>query len=149
MLFSLLLITVFPLTRSCLYRHVYLLCDISITFSHFPHRKYTVIDSPEQRQRYKNDFNAEYSEYRGLHARIEGITRQFTVLDNELKQLHQGTDKYKVDSLKDTQNIIFVICNWIYWLIILTAFYLNVFLFVLFVCFLFTDNPQSDTWRVS
>uniref|UniRef100_A0A8C6SRE1 Elongation factor RNA polymerase II n=1 Tax=Neogobius melanostomus TaxID=47308 RepID=A0A8C6SRE1_9GOBI len=57
--------------------------------------KYTVIDSPEQRQKYKNDFNAEYSEYRGLHARIEGITRQFTVLDNELKQLQQGTDKYK------------------------------------------------------
>uniref|UniRef100_A0A3P9NV47 Elongation factor RNA polymerase II n=1 Tax=Poecilia reticulata TaxID=8081 RepID=A0A3P9NV47_POERE len=58
-------------------------------------QKYTVITSPEQRQRYKNDFNAEYSEYRGLHARIEGITRQFTVLDNELKQLQQGTDKYK------------------------------------------------------
>ncbi|XP_067368485.1 RNA polymerase II elongation factor ELL isoform X1 [Channa argus] len=57
--------------------------------------KYTVIESPEQRQRYKNDFNAEYSEYRGLHARIEGITRQFTVLDNELKQLQQGTEKYK------------------------------------------------------
>uniref|UniRef100_A0A8C3A068 Elongation factor RNA polymerase II n=1 Tax=Cyclopterus lumpus TaxID=8103 RepID=A0A8C3A068_CYCLU len=57
--------------------------------------KYTVIVSPEQRQRYKNDFNSEYSEYRGLHARIDGITRQFTVLDNELKQLHQGTDKYK------------------------------------------------------
>ncbi|KAI4828683.1 hypothetical protein KUCAC02_022762, partial [Chaenocephalus aceratus] len=35
------------------------------------------------------------NEYRGLHARIEGITRQFTVLDNELKQLNQGTDKYK------------------------------------------------------
>ncbi|XP_038134978.1 RNA polymerase II elongation factor ELL [Cyprinodon tularosa] len=57
--------------------------------------KYTVINSPEQRQKYKNDFNAEYSEYRGLHARIEGITRQFTVLDNELKQLQHGTDKYK------------------------------------------------------
>lgn len=61
-----------------------------------PNRKYTVISSPEQRQRYKNDFNAEYSEYRGLHARIECITRHFTVLDNELKQLQQGTDKYKV-----------------------------------------------------
>ncbi|XP_075895559.1 RNA polymerase II elongation factor ELL isoform X2 [Nelusetta ayraudi] len=57
--------------------------------------KYKVIGSPEQRQRYKNDFNAEYSEYRGLHARIEGITRQFTVLDNELKQLQPGTDRYK------------------------------------------------------
>ncbi|AWP11100.1 putative RNA polymerase II elongation factor ELL [Scophthalmus maximus] len=62
---------------------------------------YTVIGSPEQRQRYKNDFNAEYSEYRGLHARIEGITRQFTVLDNELKQLQQGTDKYKVHFLNN------------------------------------------------
>ncbi|TNN75062.1 RNA polymerase II elongation factor ELL [Liparis tanakae] len=59
--------------------------------------KYTVIVAPEQRQRYKNDFNGEYSEYRGLHARIDGITRQFTVLDNELKQLHQGTDKYKTN----------------------------------------------------
>ncbi|KAL1022991.1 hypothetical protein UPYG_G00035120 [Umbra pygmaea] len=57
--------------------------------------KYTVIGSSEQRQTYKNDFNTEYSEYRDLHARIEGITRQFTVLDSELKQLQQGTDKYK------------------------------------------------------
>ncbi|KAK2868936.1 hypothetical protein Q7C36_000807 [Tachysurus vachellii] len=57
--------------------------------------KYTEIRSQEQRQTYKNDFNAEYSEYRGLHARIEGITRQFTVLDAELKQLQQGTDQYK------------------------------------------------------
>ncbi|TRY62348.1 hypothetical protein DNTS_025880 [Danionella cerebrum] len=57
--------------------------------------KYTMINSQEQRQSYKNDFNAEYSEYRGLHARIEGITRQFTILDSELKQLHHGTDKYK------------------------------------------------------
>ncbi|XP_077440768.1 RNA polymerase II elongation factor ELL [Vanacampus margaritifer] len=57
--------------------------------------KYTVITSPEQRQRYKNDFNSEYSEYRGLHARIESITRHFSELDNELKKLQQGTDKYK------------------------------------------------------
>uniref|UniRef100_A0A9J8CGT0 Elongation factor RNA polymerase II n=1 Tax=Cyprinus carpio carpio TaxID=630221 RepID=A0A9J8CGT0_CYPCA len=57
--------------------------------------KYTVISSQEQRQSYKNDFNSEYSEYRGLHARIESITRQFTILDSQLKQLQQGTDKYK------------------------------------------------------
>uniref|UniRef100_A0A3B3TEJ2 Elongation factor RNA polymerase II n=1 Tax=Paramormyrops kingsleyae TaxID=1676925 RepID=A0A3B3TEJ2_9TELE len=60
-----------------------------------PCRKYTAIASQEQRQSYKNDFNAEYHEYRDLHARIESITRQFTVLDSELKQLQQGTDKYK------------------------------------------------------
>ncbi|KAG2464125.1 ELL factor, partial [Polypterus senegalus] len=57
--------------------------------------KYTVISSQEQRQSYKNDFNAEYNEYRDLHARIERITRQFTVLDAELRQLQQGTDQYK------------------------------------------------------
>ncbi|XP_034560970.1 RNA polymerase II elongation factor ELL [Notolabrus celidotus] len=57
--------------------------------------KYKEIGSPEQRQKYKNDFNTEYSEYRDLHARIEGVTRQFTVLDNELKQLQHGTDKYQ------------------------------------------------------
>lgn len=65
-------------------------------------RKYAVISSPEQRQSYKNDFNAEYSEYRSLHARIEEITRQFTVLDNELKQLPHGTEKYTVRVTKTT-----------------------------------------------
>ncbi|MBN3275057.1 ELL factor, partial [Polyodon spathula] len=57
--------------------------------------KYSLIASQDQRQSYKNDFNAEYNEYRGLHARIESITRQFTVLDTELKQLEQGTETYK------------------------------------------------------
>ncbi|KAK6467306.1 RNA polymerase II elongation factor ELL [Huso huso] len=57
--------------------------------------KYSLIASQDQRQSYKNDFNAEYNEYRGLHARIERITRQFTVLDTELRQLPQGTETYK------------------------------------------------------
>uniref|UniRef100_A0A9J8C326 Elongation factor RNA polymerase II n=1 Tax=Cyprinus carpio carpio TaxID=630221 RepID=A0A9J8C326_CYPCA len=71
-------------------------CDIT-TSDRSPgaDEKYTVISSQEQRQSYKNDFNSEYSEYRGLHARIESITRQFTILDSQLKQLQQGTDKYK------------------------------------------------------
>lgn len=57
--------------------------------------KYAAISSSEQRQSYKNDFNAEYSEYRDLHARIERITRRFTQLDAKLKQLLQGTEEYK------------------------------------------------------
>ncbi|XP_043909781.1 RNA polymerase II elongation factor ELL [Protopterus annectens] len=57
--------------------------------------KYTAISSSEQRQRYKNDFNAEYSEYRDLHARIERITHRFTQLDSELKQLSSGSEEYK------------------------------------------------------
>uniref|UniRef100_A0A4W3H858 Elongation factor RNA polymerase II n=1 Tax=Callorhinchus milii TaxID=7868 RepID=A0A4W3H858_CALMI len=57
--------------------------------------KYTAIASQEQRQSYKNDFNAEYSEYRDLHSRIESITRRFTQLDAELKQLSPGSGDYK------------------------------------------------------
>lgn len=62
-----------------------------------PHRKYTVICSHEQRQGYKQDFNKEYDEYRDLHARIDGVTRQFLDLDSQLKQLHQESRKYKVN----------------------------------------------------
>lgn len=59
-------------------------------------RKYPAISSSEQRQSYKNDFNAEYSEYRSLHARIEQITRRFTQLDAQLRQLSQGSEEYEV-----------------------------------------------------
>ncbi|NXS03878.1 ELL factor, partial [Oxylabes madagascariensis] len=61
-------------------------------------RKYAAISSSEQRQSYKNDFNAEYNEYRDLHARIERITRRFTQLDAKLKQLLQGSEEYKVET---------------------------------------------------
>ncbi|KAM3939958.1 RNA polymerase II elongation factor ELL [Leptodactylus fuscus] len=57
--------------------------------------KYAAISSPEQRQSYKNDFNAEYNEYRDLHARIERITSRFTQLDAQLKQLCLGSEEYK------------------------------------------------------
>uniref|UniRef100_A0A8C9BHI3 Elongation factor for RNA polymerase II n=1 Tax=Phocoena sinus TaxID=42100 RepID=A0A8C9BHI3_PHOSS len=57
--------------------------------------KYATISSSEQRQSYKNDFNAEYSEYRDLHARIEQVTRRFTQLDAQLRQLSQGSEEYE------------------------------------------------------
>ncbi|XP_051025942.1 RNA polymerase II elongation factor ELL [Acomys russatus] len=57
--------------------------------------KYPAISSSEQRQSYKTDFNAEYSEYRSLHARIEQITRRFTQLDAQLRQLSQGSEEYE------------------------------------------------------
>lgn len=60
------------------------------------HRTYTVICNHDQRQSYKQDFNKEYNEYRDLHARIDGVTRQFMELDTQLKQLHQESHKYKV-----------------------------------------------------
>ncbi|CAK6966991.1 RNA polymerase II elongation factor ELL-like [Scomber scombrus] len=57
--------------------------------------EYATIAGHDQRQRYKQDFNKEYSEYRDLHARIDGVTRQFMELDAQLKQLHHESRKYK------------------------------------------------------
>ncbi|KAG8013257.1 RNA polymerase II elongation factor ELL [Nibea albiflora] len=56
---------------------------------------YTGIRNHDQRQSYKQDFNREYSEYRDLHARIDGVTRQFMELDTQLKRLHHESHKYK------------------------------------------------------
>ncbi|KAL4608088.1 RNA polymerase II elongation factor ELL-like [Arapaima gigas] len=59
-------------------------------------RKYTAVRSQEQRQKYKNDFDVEYGEYRRLHAHIAGVTRRFTELDSQLRRLQPGTTKYKM-----------------------------------------------------
>lgn len=50
----------------------------------------------DQRQSYKDDFNAEYDEYRLLHARVESITRHFTQLDAQCQKLTPGTKEYQV-----------------------------------------------------
>ncbi|XP_009571816.1 PREDICTED: RNA polymerase II elongation factor ELL2 [Fulmarus glacialis] len=58
--------------------------------------KYIAIVSYEQRQSYKDDFNAEYDEYRILHARIESITRRFMKLDAQRKLLSPGSKEYQI-----------------------------------------------------
>ncbi|KAM9262976.1 RNA polymerase II elongation factor ELL2 isoform 2-T4 [Morus bassanus] len=58
--------------------------------------KYGAIVSFEQRQRYRDDFNAEYDEYRNLHARIESVTRRFMELDAQRKLLSPGSKEYQV-----------------------------------------------------
>lgn len=50
----------------------------------------------DQRQSYKDDFNAEYDEYRLLHARVENITRSFTQLDAQCRKLAPGTKEHQV-----------------------------------------------------
>ncbi|XP_029006743.1 RNA polymerase II elongation factor ELL2 [Betta splendens] len=57
--------------------------------------KYTPLVSMDQRQSYKDDFNAEYDEYRLLHARVENITRHFTQLDARCRKLAPGTKEYQ------------------------------------------------------
>ncbi|KFQ89489.1 RNA polymerase II elongation factor ELL2, partial [Phoenicopterus ruber ruber] len=58
--------------------------------------KYIAIVSYEQRQSYKDDFNAEYDEYRNLHARMESITRRFMKLDAQRKLLSPGSKEYQI-----------------------------------------------------
>uniref|UniRef100_A0A672HBF6 OCEL domain-containing protein n=1 Tax=Salarias fasciatus TaxID=181472 RepID=A0A672HBF6_SALFA len=59
------------------------------------YRKYTPLVSTDQRQTYKDDFNAEYDEYRLLHAHIEKITRRFTQLDAQCRKLPPGTKEHQ------------------------------------------------------
>lgn len=57
--------------------------------------KYIAIVSYEQRQNYKDDFNAEYDEYRALHARMETVARRFISLDAQRKRLSPGSKEYQ------------------------------------------------------
>uniref|UniRef100_A0A8C1AJN1 Si:ch211-13k12.2 n=2 Tax=Cyprinus carpio TaxID=7962 RepID=A0A8C1AJN1_CYPCA len=58
--------------------------------------KYNAITDSEQQQRYKEDFCAEYDEYRDLHERIGKVTEIFVQLGSKIKTLSPGTHEYKV-----------------------------------------------------
>lgn len=77
-----------------------LLCSYSqfILYLFFLIRKYIAIVSYEQRQNYKDDFNAEYDEYRALHARMETVARRFIKLDAQRKRLSPGSKEYQVNA---------------------------------------------------
>ncbi|XP_035508192.1 RNA polymerase II elongation factor ELL-like [Morone saxatilis] len=57
---------------------------------------YGTIMSLEQRQRYQEDFCAEYDEYKDLHSRIATITHMFVQLGSKIKSLSPGTQEYKI-----------------------------------------------------
>ncbi|XP_049574658.1 RNA polymerase II elongation factor ELL2 [Syngnathus scovelli] len=57
---------------------------------------YVRITSVEQRQRYQEDFNAEYDEYKDLHTRIATITHMFVQLASKIKSMSPGTKEHKV-----------------------------------------------------
>ncbi|NXM04722.1 ELL factor, partial [Tyrannus savana] len=59
-------------------------------------RKYVAIVSYEQRQSYKDDFNAEYGEYQNLLAQIDNITKKFRNFNEQLKCVTQGSTAYQV-----------------------------------------------------
>jgi len=61
-----------------------------------PCSAYGTITNMEQRQRYHEDFCAEYDEYKDLHSRIATITHMFVQLGSKIKSLSPGTREYKV-----------------------------------------------------
>ncbi|NXF00265.1 ELL2 factor, partial [Menura novaehollandiae] len=63
-------------------------------------RKYVAIASLEQRQRYKEDFNAEYEEYQNLHVLVDNITNSFRELAEQQKFLTPGSKGYQVKKEK-------------------------------------------------
>uniref|UniRef100_A0A3B3QC85 RNA polymerase II elongation factor ELL2-like n=1 Tax=Paramormyrops kingsleyae TaxID=1676925 RepID=A0A3B3QC85_9TELE len=61
---------------------------------------YITITELGQRQKYSDDFCAEYEEYRDLHSRIGSITQMFIQLGSKMKSLSPGTKEYKVRHLR-------------------------------------------------
>ncbi|KAK5935012.1 hypothetical protein CgunFtcFv8_020412 [Champsocephalus gunnari] len=57
---------------------------------------YGPIMTLEQRERYQEDFCAEYDEYKDLHSRIATITHMFVQLGSKIKSLPPGTREYKI-----------------------------------------------------
>uniref|UniRef100_A0A493TGU4 Elongation factor for RNA polymerase II 3 n=1 Tax=Anas platyrhynchos platyrhynchos TaxID=8840 RepID=A0A493TGU4_ANAPP len=58
-------------------------------------RKYHTIRSAEQCRSYEAAFNADYAEYRYLHARIAGVSQKFIQLGARMKTLKQGTEEHQ------------------------------------------------------
>lgn len=58
--------------------------------------KYIAISNGPQRAKYKQDFNAEYQEYRDLHDNVEKVTKKFAELETLMRQAQPGTEEYEV-----------------------------------------------------
>uniref|UniRef100_A0A674N4H0 Si:ch211-13k12.2 n=1 Tax=Takifugu rubripes TaxID=31033 RepID=A0A674N4H0_TAKRU len=59
-------------------------------------KMYSPVMSLGQRQSYKEDFCAEFDEYKDLHSRIATITHMFVKLGSKIKSLSPGTPEYKM-----------------------------------------------------
>uniref|UniRef100_H2S4I4 Si:ch211-13k12.2 n=1 Tax=Takifugu rubripes TaxID=31033 RepID=H2S4I4_TAKRU len=70
--------------------------DNIFTILILPCRMYSPVMSLGQRQSYKEDFCAEFDEYKDLHSRIATITHMFVKLGSKIKSLSPGTPEYKM-----------------------------------------------------
>ena len=61
-------------------------------------RSYSSIQNTDQRQRYKQEFNTEYEEYKELHSDIEKVCKKFNQLQDLLKKTPKHTVEFEVGS---------------------------------------------------
>uniref|UniRef100_H2XKW5 OCEL domain-containing protein n=1 Tax=Ciona intestinalis TaxID=7719 RepID=H2XKW5_CIOIN len=59
-------------------------------------KKYKVIEGSDQRNKYRQDFSAEYKEYLLLYAKVAAEAKRFAEWQMQLKEQKEGTDQYKV-----------------------------------------------------
>lgn len=57
--------------------------------------EYTTIETIEQRRRYKEDFNADYAEYRHLHSIVDEVSRKFAQLEERLRREEKGSEGWR------------------------------------------------------
>ncbi|XP_005381462.1 PREDICTED: RNA polymerase II elongation factor ELL3 [Chinchilla lanigera] len=65
--------------------------------------KYRTIQSTEQQRAYEQDFEADYAEYRILHARVGAASQRFIELGAEIKRAQPGTPEHKALEAKIVQ----------------------------------------------
>ncbi|XP_044521017.1 RNA polymerase II elongation factor ELL3 [Gracilinanus agilis] len=58
--------------------------------------QYGAIHNAEQCHVYEKDFEADYAEYRALHAHVGAVSRRFMQLGMEIKRVQRGTPEHKV-----------------------------------------------------
>ncbi|NXB41530.1 ELL factor, partial [Eulacestoma nigropectus] len=75
-------------------------------WSNFSIRNYVAIVFLEQCQRYKDDFNAEYEEYRNLYTQIDKIQTNFRQFNEQWKSLTPGSEAYQVKEGKTVKTVL-------------------------------------------
>ncbi|XP_030740368.1 RNA polymerase II elongation factor ELL3 [Echinops telfairi] len=62
--------------------------------------QYRTIHSAEQQHAYEQDFEADYAEYRVLHAQVGAASQRFIELGAEIKRVQRGTPEHKMLEVK-------------------------------------------------
>ncbi|NXM62096.1 ELL factor, partial [Illadopsis cleaveri] len=75
-------------------------------WSNFSIRKYVAIVSLEQRQCYKDDFNAEYEEYQNLHSQTDKMKKNFRQFHEQWKSLTAGSEAYQMKKDKTVKTVL-------------------------------------------